>query len=77
MVRFSLKLTERYDVAQRPANNLALTLAFAGVGLLNGILPLMLGSAAELARLTVLHVDADFDVIASVTDQPVERLAMR
>ena len=51
MSRFSFKLTERYDVAQRPVNNLALTLAFAGVGLVNGILPLVLGNAAALIRL--------------------------
>jgi len=51
MSRFSFKLTERYDVAQRPANNLALTLAFAGVGLLNGIFLLVLGNASALLRL--------------------------
>ncbi len=41
-----LKLTERYDEAQSPANNLALALAFAGVGLINGLVPLMLGAYA-------------------------------
>jgi hypothetical protein len=30
----------------------------------------------ELAGLTVLHLDKDFDVIAQVTGQPTERLAM-
>ena len=31
---------------------------------------------AARARLTVLHVDKDFDLIASITGQPVERLAL-
>lgn len=35
---------------------------------------LIIAAAAELARLTVLHLDHDFDVIATVTGQPVERL---
>src|SRR5712691_9337829 len=35
---------------------------------------LIIAAAAELAALTVLHLDKDFDVIATVTGQPVERL---
>lgn len=35
---------------------------------------LLIAAAAELAGLTVLHVDRDFDVIARVTGQVVERL---
>jgi predicted nucleic acid-binding protein len=35
---------------------------------------LLIAATAELARLTVLHVDEDFDLIAAITDQPVERL---
>jgi predicted nucleic acid-binding protein len=37
---------------------------------------LVIGAAAELAGLTVLHVDKDFDVIAGITGQPVERLTL-
>jgi predicted nucleic acid-binding protein len=37
---------------------------------------LIIAAAAELAGLTVLHLDKDFDVIATVTGQPVERLNM-
>ncbi len=37
---------------------------------------LIIAAAAELARLTVLHLDKDFDVIATVTGQPLERLSM-
>jgi predicted nucleic acid-binding protein len=35
---------------------------------------LIISAAAELAGLTVLHVDKDFEVIAEMTGQPVERL---
>lgn len=35
---------------------------------------LLIAAAAELGGLTVLHVDKDFDLIAKITGQPVERL---
>jgi predicted nucleic acid-binding protein len=35
---------------------------------------LLIAATAELARLTVLHVDKDFDVIAAIADQSIERL---
>lgn len=35
---------------------------------------LIIAATAELAELTVLHVDKDFELIAGVTGQPVERL---
>ena len=35
---------------------------------------LIIAAAAELAGLTVLHMDKDFDIIAEVTGQPMERL---
>ena len=37
---------------------------------------LLIAAAAELASLVVLHVDEDFDVIAAMTHQAVERLAL-
>ncbi len=37
---------------------------------------LIIAATAELAGLTVLHMDKDFDVIAEVTGQPVERLTV-
>jgi predicted nucleic acid-binding protein len=37
---------------------------------------LIIAAAAELAGLTVLHVDKDFEVIAGITGQPVERLTL-
>jgi len=38
---------------------------------------LIIAATAELAGLTVLHHDKDFDVIADVTGQAVERLNVR
>jgi hypothetical protein len=35
---------------------------------------LLIAAAGEQARLTVLHLDKDFDLIANVTGQPTERL---
>jgi hypothetical protein len=38
---------------------------------------LIIAAIAELAGLTVLHLDKDFEVIAEITGQPVQRLNMR
>lgn len=35
---------------------------------------LLIAATAELAQLTVLHLDKDFDLIAAITGQQVERL---
>ncbi len=35
---------------------------------------LLIAAAAELAGLTVLHADSDFELIAEITGQPEERL---
>lgn len=37
---------------------------------------LIIAATAELAGLTVLHLDKDFDLIAEVTGQPTERLTV-
>lgn len=37
---------------------------------------LLIAATAELAELTVLHLDKDFELIAELTGQPVERLAV-
>jgi len=37
---------------------------------------ILLAATAELSRLTVLHLDKDFELIAGVTGQPVERLRL-
>jgi predicted nucleic acid-binding protein len=38
---------------------------------------LLIAAAAELAGLTVLHLDKDFELIAEVTGQTTERLQVR
>ena len=40
-----------------------------------GLPDLLIAAAAELAELPVLHYDRDFEVIASVTGQPVLAIA--
>jgi len=35
---------------------------------------LIIAATADLAGLTVLHLDKDFDVIAEITGQPIDRL---
>ena len=37
---------------------------------------LLIAATAELAQLIVLHVDQDYELIADITGQPVERLAL-
>ncbi|MDQ3053419.1 MAG: PIN domain nuclease [Actinomycetota bacterium] len=37
---------------------------------------LIVAATAELAGLTLLHVDRDFELIAEITGQPTERLAV-
>jgi predicted nucleic acid-binding protein len=37
---------------------------------------LIIAATAELAGLTVLHLDKDFEIVAEITGQPTERLAL-
>ena len=37
---------------------------------------LLVGATAELSNLTVLHLDKDFDLLSTITGQPVERLRL-
>ena len=37
---------------------------------------LLIAATAESAGLTVLHLDKDFELIAEITGQPIERLAV-
>jgi predicted nucleic acid-binding protein len=39
-----------------------------------GVPDVLIAATAELAGLTVLHLDTDFDLIATVTGQVMERL---
>lgn len=51
------------------------TLADRGQHRAPSIPDLLIAAAAELAQLTVLHIDQDYDLIAGITGQPVERLS--
>ena len=51
-----------------------ISLAEQGVHRAASIPDLLIAATAELAQLTVLHVDKDFGLIAQVTGQPMERL---
>jgi predicted nucleic acid-binding protein len=35
---------------------------------------LIIAATAELAGMTILHLDKDFEIIAAITGQPLERL---
>jgi predicted nucleic acid-binding protein len=37
---------------------------------------LLVAAAAELTGLTLLHLDKDFDLVAEITSQPVERIEL-
>jgi predicted nucleic acid-binding protein len=37
---------------------------------------LIVAATAELAGLTILHLDKDFDIIASLTGQPLECISV-
>lgn len=52
------------------------TLAERGQHRAPSIPDLLIAATAELAGLTVLHVDKDFELIAEITGQPLERLAV-
>ena len=56
------------------ALELQATLAERGQHRAPSIPDLIIAATAELAELTVLHLDKDFDLIAEVTGQRVERL---
>ena len=62
-------------IEDRAAEILAL-LADRGQHRAPSIPDLIIAATAELAGLTVLHLDKDFDLIAEITGQPMERLNM-
>lgn len=57
------------------ALDVQVTVAGKGKHRAPSILDLIIAAVAELVGLTVLHVDKDFEPIAELTGQPVERLA--
>ena len=58
------------------AVELQLALAERGLHRAPSIPDLLIAATAELADLTVLHLDKDFELIAELTGQPVERLVL-
>lgn len=58
------------------AVELQLALAERGHHRAPSIPDLLIAATAELADLTVLHLDKDFELIAELTGQPTERLAL-
>lgn len=62
-------------LAEQRAEEVQALLADRGQHRAPSIPDLLIAAVAELTDLTVLHVDKDFDLIAEVTHQSVERLA--
>jgi predicted nucleic acid-binding protein len=60
--------------AEKRAAEVLRSLAAHGQHRAPSIPDLLIAAAAERGRLTVLHVDKDFELIAAVTGQAVERL---
>ncbi len=58
------------------AIELQLALAERGHHRAPSIPDLLIAATAELADLTVLHLDTDFELIAELTGQPIQRLAV-
>ena len=56
------------------AVDIQLLLAGQGQHRAPSIPDVIIAAAAELAGLTLLHLDKDFDIIADITGQPTERL---
>lgn len=63
--------------AERRAIDIQRALVDAGTHRAVSVPDLMVAAVADVERLTVLHYDADFDLIASITDQPTEWVVPR
>jgi predicted nucleic acid-binding protein len=68
-------LTE--DVDFRRACQVSAQLARTGRHRAVGIADLMIAAVAERHRVSILHYDADYDLIAEVTEQPTEWVVPR
>lgn len=62
--------------AEDRAVEVQLLLADRGQHRAPSIPDVLIAAAAEVASLTVLAVDKDFELIAEITDQPIERLRL-
>jgi predicted nucleic acid-binding protein len=70
----SMPLEYLTPVIEDRAAAVQLALAEVGQHRAPSVPDLLVAATAELARLTVLHADKDFELIADITRQPVERL---
>ena len=61
--------------AEKRAVEVLRSLAERGQHRAPSIPDLLIAAAAEIARLTVLHVDKDFELIAGITGQEIHRLS--
>lgn len=75
-IRAFSSVTMRQEDFDRAADVMAL-LARNGKHRAAGIADLLIAACAERARLTLLHYDADFDAVASITGQSVEWVVPR
>lgn len=70
----SMPIEYQTPAIEERAMEVQMRLADAGHHRAPSVPDLIVAATAELAGLTVLHLDKDFEVIAGITDQPVERL---
>jgi predicted nucleic acid-binding protein len=70
----SMSVEHLTPVIEGRALEIQMLLADRGQHRAPSIPDLLVAATAEAARLTVLHVDKDFDLIAEITGQSIERL---
>jgi predicted nucleic acid-binding protein len=62
--------------AERRAIEIQMVLANQGRHRAPSVPDLLIAAVAERSGLTLLHLDKDFELIAEITSQPVERLGL-
>ena len=72
----SMPVEYQSPATEERAVEVQLRLADLGHHRAPSVADLIVAATAELAGLTVVHLDKDFEVIAEVTGQPVERLVV-
>lgn len=67
-----------YQTPATEARAVEVQLLLADLGHHRGpsVADLIVAATAELAGLTVVHLDQDFEMIAKITSQPIERLVV-
>ena len=70
----AMPVEKRTPAVEDRAVQVQLLLAGQGQHRAPSIPDIIIAAAAELAGLTILHLDKDFELIADITGQPTERL---